>query len=199
MCIGRIYTDNAKFKAIKFVNVHNDEYVENKNIPTLIIGKKKAENIFGKDKIKVLDKQISENLYWTYGKMEKRNEYERDLENFYKLIFKNISKRADYLFISVYNISFKQAKFLINFLDKRINKNFFILKNHIYFQCQNKILGLSIEEIKYIGVSYNKLINRITKNPFNKIFYDDNFVTQKVKSYTKDNKIFVPLLYFANN
>lgn len=199
MCLGRIYTDSEKFKAIKFIEVHNDDYVENKDIPTLIIGKQKAENIFGKERIKVLDKKIDENLYWTFGKMEKRNEYEKDIEVFYKNIFNNIKNKTFYTFISVYILSYKEAKLLLKYLKSKEEKYFFILNKHIYFIYKKKVLGISIEELTYIGIKYDKVIGTIKKNPCNHIIFDDNFVTAKVKSYTKDNKILVPMLYFANN
>ena len=58
MNIGRIITKNKNIDTLDFVDV--TEHIGNIDnfIPTLIVGKKNAEEIYGKDNVKVLDKKI---------------------------------------------------------------------------------------------------------------------------------------------
>ena len=82
--IGRIITNSKTVDTLDYVEVTNNKCDLDFSIPTLIIGKKNAIDLFGEEKIKVLDRKIKENVYWTYGKTEKRNVYEEDLWKFNK-------------------------------------------------------------------------------------------------------------------
>jgi hypothetical protein len=68
MNIGRIISNKENIDTLDFVDVTENIGSIDNFIPTLIIGKKKAEEIYGKDNIKVLDKKISQNVSWTFDK-----------------------------------------------------------------------------------------------------------------------------------
>ena len=74
MYIGRIITKNKNINTLDFVDVTKNVGSIDNFTPTLIIGKKKAEEIYGKENIKVLDKKITNNVSWTFDKVERRNE-----------------------------------------------------------------------------------------------------------------------------
>ena len=64
--------------------------------PTLIIGKKNAESIFGKENIKVLDRNINENIVWTYAKNERRDDYLEGIKSFNSFIFGALKQKVKY-------------------------------------------------------------------------------------------------------
>ena len=66
MYIGRIITNAKKIDFFEFIDKTNDTSKIDSTIPTLIVGKGLAESMFGKDKVKILDRQLGKNLYWTY-------------------------------------------------------------------------------------------------------------------------------------
>ena len=77
--IARIISKNKNIETIECVDITDDYTSIDYDIPTLIVGKKFAEEIFGKDKIKIIDKRIEKNVFWCFGKFERRDEYEKSL------------------------------------------------------------------------------------------------------------------------
>ena len=117
--LGIIYTNSKNFKTLSGVIVKPiSEFDENIDLPSLILGKNNAIEIFGENNVKVLNKTLTENVSWTYSKMEKRNEFEKDLEFFYKKVFNNLNKSIKYRSISMYTITYNQVKALINYINK---------------------------------------------------------------------------------
>jgi hypothetical protein len=51
----------------------------NEELPTLIIGRKLSKELLGEN-ISILHKKISNNIYWTFDKTERKSEFESDLE-----------------------------------------------------------------------------------------------------------------------
>ena len=87
MPLGKIYTNIKTFKSIQFIELYRlDDYIKDDNIPTLLIGKK--DLMEAGYTLSVLNRQMEDNLYWTYTKMEKRNIHETDITAFYEIVFK---------------------------------------------------------------------------------------------------------------
>ena len=55
MIIGRIITDSKRIKPLEFVEKTDRISVHDDKIPTLIVGKTIAEELYGKDNIKELN------------------------------------------------------------------------------------------------------------------------------------------------
>ena len=70
ICTNRSVFDDLD-KYIEVVEFTDDIRITNE-IPTLIVSKKLAEKLYGKENVKVLNKTICENIFWTYSKMENR-------------------------------------------------------------------------------------------------------------------------------
>ena len=50
------------------------------DLPKLIIGLELSKRHI--DNFSIIEKKANDNLYWTFKKTEKRNDYEKDLNNF---------------------------------------------------------------------------------------------------------------------
>jgi len=61
-------------------------------LPTLIVGYEPICELYGSDNITVLDRKISDNIFWTFKKNEKRNTYSSDLEDFIRYSYKKVVK-----------------------------------------------------------------------------------------------------------
>ena len=91
--IGRIITTTKIEGISEFIDVTKDSstIVNNEaKIPTLIIGYKNAQNICGD--LKVTEKKIGNNLWWTFSKRERRIDYEPDLNKFLAEVFNFLMK-----------------------------------------------------------------------------------------------------------
>ena len=194
--LGRIYTNIKTFKSLQFIELHNiDEYVKDNNIPTLLIGKK--ELIAMGYELSVLNRQIDNNLYWTYTKMEKRNIHETDINLFYEIVFKKLYRDIKHTNISIYTMKYSILKNIINILNaENLYKCIYIKKNHIYIYYNNNIVSFSLDEIKYIGIDITKVMLLLTKSKNSEIITDDNFIKNEVKPYLKNKEYLTPYLYF---
>ena len=102
MYIGRIITNAKKIDSFEFIDKTNDISKIDSTIPTLIVGKSLAESMFGKDKVKILDRQLGKNLYWTYSKTEKRSAYEEDINEFNDFVIAYMLKNTKYQSFSLF-------------------------------------------------------------------------------------------------
>lgn len=196
MNIGRIITKNKNIDTLDFVDVTSDISSIDNFVPTLIIGKKQAEEIYGKDKVKVLDKKITSNVSWTFDKTERRNEYERDLKSFNDSLIKTVRKNIKYDFFNIYIEPISRIKKLISFIKSDKTKYIYISNGLIYLYYNNIVHGISLNDIEYLGIKKNKILSLLKSNNSNIIINDSDFLSKKMKQIIKDDKTLIPYFYF---
>lgn len=196
MYIGRIITKNKNINTLDFVDVTDNFGSIDNFVPTLVIGKKNAEDFFGKHNIKVLDKHINDNVIWTFDKTERRNEYENELLKFNSNLIKNINKKIKYEFFNFFIEPHSRVKKLLRFVKSNNDKYIYINNKHVYMYFNDKIHGFSLTDIEYMGVSKNKVLTLLKSNEHNHIVYNKDFLSQKMRNLIKDNNILVPYFYF---
>ena len=107
--LGYIVADR-RFNNIKgFVGFTNDYSLVDSTKPVLVIGLKKAKEILG-DKFNILNKKISENVYWTFKKTEKRTDFEIDLPLFYQRCLNNAVEGIKYYYINIIKLKYSKIK-----------------------------------------------------------------------------------------
>ena len=193
--LGRIYTNKKTFKSIQFIDVNPiGHYFEDENIPTLLIGKKDIDGLGYK--LSFLNKEIKKNLFWTYSKTERRNEYEIDVLNFYKFIFSTVYKNIKYANICIYTMGFSKFKKLLNLInDNSIKKVIYIKHNHIYIYFDNVVYGISLSEIKYCGINENKVIDLLISGKNCNIITNDNFIKNDIKVFLSNRDYLIPYFH----
>jgi hypothetical protein len=200
MYIGRIITNMRKVDTVDFVENTNKVDSINDSVPTLIVGKELAESMYGKEKIHVLDKKISKNLYWTYSKTEKRNEFEADIEKFNKVVAERLKKSVKYTYINLYCEPISRIKGLIRFIrdDKRVK---FVYANgkHIYIYFMGNVFGISMTQTRYLGIADKKIYDMVLSNSSNVAFSDDSFIRGRLRKMLNGNNIIVPYLYYLRS
>lgn len=200
MCIAKIYCNNKNFETLDLIDVLPfSEYIEDTTTPTLLIGKNNSEETIGKEKIKVLNKEINKNLFWTYSKVEKRSEFEKDVLGFYQNIFKTILKTVTYRNIDLYNTTYQEIKQVLNMLYNGEDLYTYITDKHLYIYDGNEVVGISLDEAEFIGVNKEKIKDKLKKNKNNKLIFNDFFIKNNVKKYLNDNKFVIPYLYSLKN
>lgn len=196
MNIGRIISNKENIDTLDFVDVTENIGSIDNFIPTLIIGKKKAEEIYGKENIKVLDKKITNNVSWTFDKVERRNEYERDLKMFNDSLIKTIKKKIKYEFFNIYIEPISRIKKLISFIKSPKLKYIYIFNGHIYMYYNDIVYGISLSDIEYLGINKQRILKLFRSNNNNIIIENNDFLSKKMKQTIKDDKILVPYFYF---
>lgn len=199
MFLGRVITKSKKVPVVDFVEVTTQKVLTN-DVPTLVIGKSVADEIFGSENVKVLDKNISENVMWTFLKTERRVDYEKDVEKFNQEVIRNLRKSVQYKYFNIFTESFDLSKKFIDFLYKNKRKKHIYKYGHhlyIYPEGTNVVYGLSLESIGYIGKDIGDVMEKIKKNVNNFVFEDDNFISSRMARRINNDKTLIPYLHFV--
>lgn len=195
--IGRIITTTKLEGLSDFIEVTKDSSSIKDNeakIPTLIIGHKNAENICGGD-VKMLNKRIGDNLYWTFSKRERRIEYEPDLDNFMKVVSDFLLKFCKYEYIDPITWDTeKQANFL-EIITNNKKKVLYLTDSmyYIYYPKENKVYGLSSEILKYLDLEDS--INESFSKESTIVVHDSDFFDGKIAK----SKFVQPILYYLRS
>lgn len=196
MYLGIVYTNSSKFEVLQFFKKDKIENFDKNNVsvPSIILGKKNCIDLFGE--VSVLNRQITDNVLWTYNKMEKRSEFEVDIENFYKNVFKKLIKNIKYININVYNIGYNEIKHYYNIFNNENNKKVvYVTNNMLYIYCGSNVYGISTEEVKYVNIDASKVINKLINLPNCEIITSNNFIKNDVKKMIINQNYLTPYLY----
>ena len=188
-----------KIDTIDFVEKTNKTDSIDASIPTLIIGKELAETICGSENIHVLDKKIRKNLYWTYTKLEKRSEFEKDLSAFNDVVIDKSSNSVKYTFINIFYEPLARIKSIIKFIENDKEKIFYLTDKHIYLYYQGNVIGFSFDQTRYLSIKDEKIRNIMQRGKNNVILDNDSFISYKMRRMIPSCNILVPYLYFLKD
>lgn len=195
--IGYIVTKNKLENVLSCIKiVPSYRSIEDKSKPILIIGLEEAKK--HASSFSILEKQIGENLFWTFGKREKRTDYEKDIEKFQEFVLKCALNEIKYFYFNVLTTKYEKIKKLLRIISNNDIKTFYIDKKMIYMYYNNYILGLSIDIMEYLGVKRRKILDMIQKNKNNKIFYSDFQFNYKIKKIIETKKYITPYFLSLN-
>lgn len=199
MFFGRIITRSKRIEANELIDVTSDIASIDPSIPTLIVGKQLAVEMFGADKVKVLNKNIDKNISWTFLKTERRSDFEKDISNFKNDVMRRITKSVKYYYVDVITSSaYKMMRFVRMLADGR-PKTVFIRNNNMYIYVDKWVFGVSLDDIEYIGINRNKVFSFIKRLRNVRFVYDNKNWSIELKRETFDNAIIVPYISFVLN
>jgi hypothetical protein len=190
MILGYIVTDRKLKNIDGFVGQVGDISLADSTKPILIASWKKAKQDPRYESI--LEKQLDENVFWTFSKSESRSDFEDDLKNFYNIIYNNILNNINYYYINIFKLKYNNIKKLYNIiLNSEENKDIYLSKNILYIPHNGIILGLSLSVLEYCGVPMNKVLDRIKSKGINIIEDNKKFIF-KLSKQLGNKKYAVP-------
>lgn len=197
ICTNRSVFDDLE-KYIEVVEFTDDIRITNE-IPTLIVSKKLAEKLYGKENVKVLNKTICENIFWTYSKMENRLQFENEIKKFRDNVTKSLFEKIHYVNFSIFIESLHRIKDFIRFLNNSTKKYIFLENDQLYIYANNSkvssIVGLSLLDCEYIGIDKKKILMKINSNKNNVLFTRKHIIDYNLKQITNEKKYIIPYLY----
>jgi len=193
MFLGRIVTKSKQMEVPFFIEL--TENPGDYSIPTLIIGKKRAVELFGAENTHVLDKKVRDNVWWTFAKNERRVDFEEDTKKFIDSISKKISRGVNYYFINIFTEKLSFLKKFIKYICNDERKSVYVTEKHIYIYGGKNVLGLSRGDFEYDGIDSNKVIEKIWLNPQNIVFTEDD-LPQNIAKFANFNNIIIPYLHY---
>lgn len=196
ICTNRLVFDDLE-KYIEVVEFTDDIRITNE-IPTLIVSKKLAEKLYGKENVKVLNKTICENIFWTYSKMENRLQFENEIKKFRDNVTKSLFEKIHYVNFSIFIEPLHRIKDFIRFLNNSTKKYIFLENDQLYIYANNSkvssIVGLSLLDCEYIGIDKKKILMKINSNKNNALFTRKHIIDYNLKQITNEKKYIIPYL-----
>lgn len=189
--LGAIVSKRAIKDVVGFVEVVKDiESVSDPTKPILVIGLEEAKKL-GKE-FSILNRKLDKNLFWTFGKTERRTDHERDIQKFYEYVLNNSINNIKYYYINIFNLRYNRVKNLINLLLNNNKKFIYINNNIIYIYCNNYILGISLTMTDYMGISREKIIKKLKKNTNNMVYFHSAFLDRQMKEISNKKNYILP-------
>ena len=165
--IGNILT-TEKYDEDPLFNVVDSIDKIDKSLPTLIIGWEKTKELF--PDASILDWEINDKWFWTFGKRKRRNRFIEDNIKFKNMILDDINKSINYEFMDILTMSKEEKKVFIKLLKDDKDKVAY-LKDNMIFILYNDIIvyGVSLTDIDYKGDNRKDFLRCIYNIPTMKV------------------------------
>lgn len=189
--IANILTDKP-FVNTELYNVVNDKDNLIDGIPTLVIGWEYTKKMY--ENANILEWEIDRNTYWTYGKREKRNRYEENLEKFRELALYRFIKSVKYSYFNILISSNEEKEYVWSLIDT--NGTYVYLNNDMVYafdEQENKVIGFSLRDIDYLKKDRKKVLSKIYSNT-NLIEVKDN-LSWETKNALRNYSYVIPFLW----
>ena len=108
-----------------------------------------------------IDKKLSDDIFWTFKKTERRDIFEEDLYNFINYSYNRLIKNIKYRFIDLIQYSESELKDTFKKIKKSENVIGYKYQNMLYIYIDNIIYGVDTKLIKYIGHDLESTLNKI--------------------------------------
>lgn len=164
--------------------------------PILIIGLEEAKK--HASSFSILDKKIGEKTFWTFGKREKRVDFEKDIEEFQEFVLKDTLNDIQYYYFNILTVSLTKVKKLLDIILHRDNNVIFLEKKMIYLYRDNYIIGISCDMLEYIGLPKRKVLMFLKRNALNKLYFNDFTLDYKIRNLINDKNYVIPYLMSLN-
>lgn len=192
-----IIQDRTKLPYNKLINNCSTKEDIISSIPTIIVGYKYAkENI---ENFSILKKWYPEqNVFWTFGKTERRTEYNDDIIYFYNFCINLIKNNKKYKYFDILSEKFNSVKNLINLI--RESKSVTIYNNgdkFLFIHAYNSdvVIGISLDLCEYVGINKEKVLVKIKSMRNTKMINSILHFDKNIKKEIYKKEYLVPIFY----
>lgn len=186
--IGYIYSEKKINNIPKYIGVVNElSLIDDPNMPLLIVGYYKAKERIEDFKSCILTRKVNEKLFWTFSKTEKREVYEKDLEEFIRHCFNLLIGDLKYFYVNPFKLTYTKTKKILNILNYSEQKYIYISNDMLYLYHNSNVFGFSLKILEYCGISKEKILNRLKNNKSFTIKYE-NMVEHDIRQIISNKK-----------
>ena len=146
-----------------FINVTGNTSNIVNNVPTLVVGWETVKDLY--PEANILKRDLPEGLKWTFGRREKGDVYEREMESFLSEAVGRVIDRTEYRFV---NVLVRDNPFFGEFV-KRLKESPSITvvqyKDMVYAYPEdgNVVYGISLRDCDYAGYNRKAMAMRISE------------------------------------
>lgn len=200
MKLGVIISDVEMNLGDNFECINYDVTYDYDGLPTLYVGMAAASDTFSDvTDLDILDRKIDKNTFWTFTRKEHRTHHAEDVMDFIDFCYNKVIENVEYKFIDpllmskeYHDLLFSEIKGGENLISYR-NKDMVYLYNSDNF---GKIYGINLMFYTYIGVSIDKMLDRI--NTISSTFLEGEDILIEYKDFMEaydDQVRYIPYLY----
>jgi hypothetical protein len=193
MYVANIVT-KTNLNVDKYFNIVQsiDEIID--DLPTLIIGWDIVKTI--NPNADFIDKKLSNNIYWTFKKTERRDIFEEDLYYFIKHSYNLLIKNIEYIFIDLILFSDSELKATFKKIKKSPKVIGYKYNNMLYLYTDKTIYGFDLKLVKYLDLDSDKTIEKIKS--YCSVFLTDTNILIEYKDIIEmlNNEVkYIPYIY----
>lgn len=193
--IANILTDEP-FNEGELYNVVRDKGKLIPDIPTLIIGWERTKTEY--PDASIIEWKVADNVYWTYGKYERRDKYEVNVKKFQDLSFKKFVESLEYAFYDVLLTPPERFESFLASLGSDNQKTIYVTGDmmYLYYNGTNKVVGLSLRDCDYLNEFTKKRIfsSVYNSNTVNLLKNNDE-ISKEIRYKAKGRAYILPYLY----
>lgn len=193
--IANILTDEP-FNEGELYNVVRGKEELVPDIPTLIIGWERTKTEYPDTSI--IEWKVADNVYWTYGKYERRDKYEVNVKKFQDLSFKKFVESLEYAFYDVLLTPPERFESFLASLGSDNQKTIYVTGDmmYLYYNGTNKVVGLSLRDCDYLNEFTKKRIfsSVYNSNTVNLLKNNDE-ISKEIRYKAKGRAYILPYLY----
>lgn len=195
--IANIVT-SSKIDVSCYFFVTSDFSLIDESIPTLIVGWEKVRSLFPKQNI--LEHKISDTIFWTFSKRERRYQYEQDMSWFINKISEDIINNLNYTFFNYLLSSQSRRDNFIKYINETpcslyYNSRFL----YIYVIPKSITIGISLNDLSYLGINISNFIQSLNKSNNNIVCDNLNCIDSETFSLIKENTKIIAYLNYLKN
>lgn len=193
MFVGNIVTQ-SKVNIDKYFNVVETMDAIIHGLPTLIVGWDIVKTI--EPEVDFITRKLSDNIFWTFKKTERRDIFENDLYDFIHHSYNLLIKDLDYKFIDLIQLSEQELKTTFKEIKKSTKVIGYIHENMLYIYTDNIVYGLDLKLVTYLEYNLSDILNKIKS--YCSVFLDNDEILIEYKDIIDmlNNEVkYVPFLY----
>lgn len=160
--IANIISKSKTYKFVPWINVTTTTNNIDTTVPTLIVGTDMAKTYIGEE-LNYINRKVNDNLFWTYKVTEKRSTNESDINMFKDVVLSSLKKRIKFSNFNVIGCNIAKVKELLTLIKETEDICFIVGNKNLYISYNDNVIGVSFDELEYIGISKKKLLTKVSK------------------------------------
>jgi uncharacterized protein (UPF0335 family) len=128
-------------------------------LPTLIVGFDYVNKHY--PDFDIMERCLEDNLYWTFKKTEKRDEYQEGLSWFVSKVYSDLTKEVTYIFVDPIQYNKRTIRKIIRKINSIEKKITFFHKDMAYIYGEKFVFGIDFKLLKYMGLNIEKIKEKI--------------------------------------
>ena len=193
--IANILT-NDPFDEWELYNIVNEPDKLEKGIPTLIVVWDNVKSLY--PEASIIEWKVTDNVYWTYGKYERREKYEENTKKFQDMASRKCIESVGYKFYDVILLGPGKFGSFLKMLGDGTRKWIYASNDvlYVYIEGQSCVLGVSLRDCDYVDEDYKKRIFSVAYgNSSVTVLKNNDAISRETRYRIRGNTYMIPYLF----